>query len=160
MLDWKTVSILPDWSVERLRSFWNWGSRHQGNPNDCARASAVIASKKTVMRQLARRRRPIRKPLINFYLQDYDTRHPGVYPKTIFYSGLSVGVAAEQDAVEQQLVGAVSLAAVLGSEAEQDDAALVDSRLDYRGAAGNHALAQHPAAHQQVGVGIARHHVN
>ena len=40
--DWKTLSIRLDWSAERLRSFWNCASRHQGKPNDCARASAVI----------------------------------------------------------------------------------------------------------------------
>src|SRR5690242_11189163 len=63
MLDWKTLSMRPDWSVVRLRSFWNCASRHQGKPNDCARASAVTASKKTMASHPAQRRKPIRKPL-------------------------------------------------------------------------------------------------
>src|SRR5258706_15097063 len=63
MVDWKTLSIRADCSAERLRSFWNWASRHHGNPNDCARPSVASTSEKTMASHAARQVGPIRKPL-------------------------------------------------------------------------------------------------
>src|SRR5882762_11038680 len=63
MVDWKTLSIRADCSVERLRSFWNCASRHQGNPNNCARASVASTSEKTMASHAARQVGLIRKPL-------------------------------------------------------------------------------------------------
>src|SRR5262249_18421071 len=52
-----------DCSAVRLRSFWNCASRHQGNPNDCARPEPPNASDKTTASHPARQVELIRKPL-------------------------------------------------------------------------------------------------
>src|SRR5262249_49253759 len=69
MVELKTVSIRADWSADRLSSFWNWASRHQGNPNDCARPGTTDASDKTTTSHPARQVELIRKPLKKRLLQ-------------------------------------------------------------------------------------------
>src|SRR5439155_4579519 len=93
-------------------SFWNWASRHQGKPNDCARPSAASTSKKTMTSHAARHVELIRKPLINRLLTELRRR---VIPRLA-----EDKLLREQQAVEQQFVCPVRLTAVLGAEAEQD----------------------------------------
>src|SRR5215813_3452552 len=58
-----------DCSAVRLRSFWNCASRHQGNPNDCARPEPAKASDKTMASHPARQVELIRKPLKKLLLE-------------------------------------------------------------------------------------------
>ena len=65
--------------------------------------------------------------------------------------------SATVDRVEQQLEGAVGLAAMLHAEAEQDDPPLLDLGLDDGRLSGDHLGAHQPAALQEIVRRIARH---